>query len=212
MLKEFIYEIPLEEFNTFFSPIREKTHIIILLMETIKLILIGNTRKIDKVCGKIILKIDKESRLYYQTTNKYYSVSFPFSVEEVDSKLNFKYYSLCIDSRITSDIIGLFSCSNKFATCSPEDFIDSIFDFGEQQYIYEIWGLTKYLLFFEDGYIRYDFDSENENGRLHPLIHYDIFYSNASTFKIGLYKENDIKDFQDFLNLRTNCHFIEKLK
>ena len=98
---------------------------------------------------------------------------------------------------------------NKFTSCSAEDLIDSVFDFGDDNYIHEIWTLIKYLLLFEDGYIRYDFDKDRESGRTHPLFHYDIFYSNKSTFKVGLYSQKAIEDFQDFLNIRTDCHFIE---
>lgn len=63
---------------------------------------------------------------------------------------------------------------------------------------------------FEEGYIRYDYDEEHENGDLHPLNHLDIFYSSKPTFKIGL-RDRYQKDYLvNLVNRETNCIYLDK--
>ncbi|OSI12532.1 hypothetical protein BWD07_05380 [Neisseria canis] len=71
--------------------------------------------------------------------------------------------------------------------------------------VYEI---LNSLLIMEDGYIRYDHDEERENGKLHPLYHYDIFYESGNTFKIGLTQKINVENLIDFVDITTDCHYI----
>lgn len=210
-MDNYSFEIDEKSYELFFSPIREKRHVILLLMNSIKYMLIDNQLEKNLIKGKMILnKTEKETRLFFQDVNKLYSISFPFTFKIQDEEFKFTYNKMPIDSRVTSDIKGLFSCEDKFVACSPEDFIDSVFEFEDHQYIYEIWGLTKFLMLHEDGYIRYDYDTDNEDGKLHPLNHYDIFYTNNATFKLGLHHITNIDNFIDLLNKSTNCNYIER--
>ena len=205
------FDIDEHSYDLFFSPIREKRQIIILLMESIKYMLIDSQFDKTLIKGKMILnKTEKETRLFFQDTNKLYSINFPFTFENKENNFLIKYNKMTINNRITSDVKGLFSCEDKFTSCSPDDFIDSVFEFEDHNYIYDIWGLTKFLMLHEDGYIRYDYDKENEDGKIHPLNHYDVCYTNSATFKIGLYDNIELNHFEDLLNKTTNCHYIEK--
>lgn len=65
-----------------------------------------------------------------------------------------------------------------------------------------------WLLSFNDGYIRYDYDSEHENGSIHPLYHLDIFFSNYATFKIGLARRYQINDLLDLLDQEKSCKYL----
>ena len=49
--------------------------------------------------------------------------------------------------------------------------------------------LITFLLSFEAGYLRFDIDELNANGKMHPKEHLDINYSTGCTFKLGLSKE-----------------------
>ncbi|MCI5147779.1 MAG: hypothetical protein D3923_20140 [Candidatus Electrothrix sp. AR3] len=67
----------------------------------------------------------------------------------------------------------------------------------------------------EDGYIRYDIDPENyekfkKRGEKHkhPENHYDVFYSNNLTFKIGLKSIITYSEFIDLLNVNTDCNYL----
>jgi hypothetical protein len=76
------------------------------------------------------------------------------------------------------------------------------------------------MLSFEEGYIRYDFDTKNSSEKiymnepqkkyLHPTYHLDIFLHTYSTFKVGLSDKINVVDFQNILSPNVNCHFLNK--
>ena len=69
-------------------------------------------------------------------------------------------------------------------------------------------GFLRELLLMEDGYIRYDYDEEHKNGDLHPLNHYDLFYSSHATFKIGLNAILSEDEFVDLLDIKSDCKYL----
>jgi hypothetical protein len=205
------YEFVLDEndLEKFFFPIRNKFDIIKILMYSIKFMLIDKYITKVKPSGKIILIVNKASRLFFFTDKKYYTITFPFSIIEKDDNLIFssKYIDE-LDSKLTSDIINLLKCNNnEFMECGY-DFIEPILEYSDSNKY--IWTLIHELIFGEDGYLRYDYDEEHQNGKAHPLNHYDIFYSSTSTFKIGLNNIITHNDLIDLVNLNTDCHFISK--
>ena len=115
-------------------------------------------------------------------------------------------------------LVGVFTgiYVRKLRNCSL-DFIAPICEFEENCNEF-FWAFLRELLLMEDGYIRYDFDSEHFSeykkrgeDHKHPENHYDLFYSTQATFKLGL--ENKIKDTEliDLLNINTNCKYIKNL-
>ena len=58
---------------------------------------------------------------------------------------------------------------------------------------------------------RYDHDEGRSNGHIHPLHHFDVFYSSGSTFKLGSADGVSKEQFVDVLNLNTNCHFVSPI-
>ncbi len=60
----------------------------------------------------------------------------------------------------------------------------------------------------EDGYIRYDYDLKNKNGKKHPLYHLDINYSSGVTYKVGLRHAVSDSEFQDILDVKTDCAYL----
>lgn len=50
----------------------------------------------------------------------------------------------------------------------------------------------------DHGYFRFDDDMNNENGNIHPRYHFDIFYKNSTSIKIGYDK---FAEFDCFLSL-----------
>lgn len=86
------------------------------------------------------------------------------------------------------------------------EFAESVDDIA--QFDLRIWALFRDLLISEEGYIRYDYDEEHENGHHHPINHFDVFFSNSSTFKLGLHSRTDIDAFIDLLDSNTECHYV----
>src|SRR5690606_6988326 len=182
--------------------IKSKIDVLLILLESCRFML-TNPISTEKSVNKLILSINKSSRLFFFTENKYYSISFPFNVIEENGKLCFNFKNMMdVDSRSISELITLL-IDDSFQSSSSLDFADPI-DNLEKSFNTNVWIVFRELLFSEDGYIRYDFDTEGHKKakqklkeHTHPEHHYDIFYNSANTIKFGLYK-HDLKD--DFIN------------
>lgn len=213
MSKEISINIEKSFLEIIIKPIRKKEDIIRLLLETIRFFLIGYSHKNDEF-GKIIIKINKMSRVIYQTKNKIFSINFPFSIKE-NGKLKYEILDTTLkiqfDNKIISSLIELLN-EGILDENYLIDFLDKI-DQIEQTLNYnddnKIWKLLKKLLFLECGYLRFDYDEEYQNGDYHPINHYDIYYSNSNTFKLGLNETIDVEKFIDLLDITTPCHFIK---
>jgi len=194
--------------DRFFKPIRSKAEVIEVLMETIRYMLLNPIVDEEDRAGKIILKIDKMNRLFFFTNKKYFSIVFPFFAIKKENGYLFSFKNkIEIDSRLISQVLSIIKCDEFKAHCSL-DFIEPICDY-EEECDENFWIFLRELLLMEDGYIRYDYDEEHENGNLHPLNHYDLFYSSHATFKIGLNQELDESDFLDLLDINSDCKYLD---
>ena len=65
------------------------------------------------------------------------------------------------------------------------------------------------LLVFEPAYIRFDEDAKRQDGDIHPLYHFDIFYSNAPTLKIGSKAKINFDEFNRILEKNgQSCKYL----
>lgn len=214
-MKEFRFSLSSLLVEKYFSPIRDKTKIIKLLMEAMRLMLVNPTIDQRLIKGEMVLRIDKMSRLFFFTEDKYFSIIFPFFLMEDNSKYSFYSHVISdIDSKIISQVLSIINCNEFNSVCSL-DFVEPIVNFDDR-FEESFWQFLKELLIMEDGYIRYDFDNDNfvrakarGEEHKHPENHYDIFYSNRSTFKIGLKKKIPESKFIDLLDTSTNSAYIE---
>lgn len=198
--------------------IKTKAHIIEILMEAVRFILLQNDSDFivnnDDATGKMILYIDKMSRLFFFTDKKYYSIVFPFHFLEEGNKYKIIFKSnIEVTSQLISKVISIIKCDEFKEQCSL-DFVTPICD-AEDDCDENFWEFLRELLLMEDGYIRYDFDQEEYNKARergeedrHPLNHYDLFYSTNTTFKLGLKERLTQDGFLDLLNVNTDCKFI----
>lgn len=204
-----VYEFNISQvyLNKFFKPIRNKAEVIEVLMEAIRYMLLNPTVEEEHRVGKIILKIDKMNRLFFFKNEKYFSIVFPFFATKYDEDYLFSFKNkIEIDSRLISQVISIIKCDEFKANCSLE-FAQPICDYQEEC-DENFWEFLRELLLMEDGYIRYDYDEEHENGDLHPLNHYDLFYSSHVTFKIGLNQKLEEDDFLDLLDIKSACKYL----
>lgn len=220
MKTSFQIEIDPASISIFFPPnrIKEKIQIIEILLEALRYILNGERKSIIRKQQKIIFHKEKMSRIFFVNENKTYSINFPFNLLFENDKISINYKNI-IDLN-SYNISTLISFIKSFNISSENcfDFAEQVIDFEEitkENY----WLLIKDLLLFEEGYIRYDKDEvgyneavkKNEKHR-HPLNHYDIFYSNEVTFKLGLEYDIFDKEFIDTLNTNTNCKYLKNCR
>ena len=208
-MKRFEFSVDAYQAEWMLSAVRSKRDLISLLMRTIKIMLLLPL-PIPEVVGKVILHVDKMSRLFYVFEGKIFSINFPYTVIEDNGLLVFRsIHQANINSAVTSNVLSVLEINNAFDNPEILSFAEPISDIC--QYDEDFWSLLLELLMYEDGYIRFDHDEERSNAQRHPIDHLDIFYTSGSTFKIGMYSCISHDYFCDLLNLNTDCHFLASI-
>lgn len=197
--------------------IRKKEDVIILLLETVKMFSTGIVIPDSERKGKVILKIDKMSRLFFEIENKCFSFNFPFSIKESTEK-EIIVYDCILDISLDAKIISIFLSIFSAKVLDKESLEDIFFELLEVEDLVSnkisnrniVWKILEKLMLFESGYLRYDYDLEYENGLMHPINHLDICFSSGNTFKIGLHDNYNIERLVDIMDIQTECYFLEK--
>ncbi|MDL2399712.1 hypothetical protein [Rhizobium mayense] len=205
------FDFDLDRFQTeqVFSAIRTKEDVIKLWMRAVKIVSAYVKPEAGTAVSQMRLHVDKMSRLFFIDADKVFSVNFPFFTQESDGWFYFSCSSCSsVDSRVTSEVLSLISTHNVLALDDLYLFLDPIAAAVEIDS--SVWSLFKYLMTCDDGYLRFDHDVARENGDLHPKNHIDIFYSTATTFKIGLSDRMSVIEFADLLDVGTDCHFLHR--
>lgn len=193
--------------------IRSKEDLVILLIESMKVFLIGDIITESDIKGKVMIKIDKMSRIIFEIENKYFSFNFPFGVGSRSDHESITFYDidtrLDLNSKNLSIILSIFN-EGVMKNNSLEDIYIELLYMEDIEYKEDILKVVKKLMLFESGYIRYDYDSEHADGHIHPLYHFDVYYSSNNSIKLGLRNELKIEEFVDLLDVKTNCYYIYK--
>ena len=193
----------------------QKDYTMVLLEITRKLL--NNYDAIEKVTSPsqayIKLVIDKQSRLFvYLSKDKYYSF-------EYSNKVEVDLYTKEVKSIYTTSGINctLELISNAISILNDVK-SDSIIEVYESRDIedafinMEAYRLLEYFWAHEPCYLRYDYDSLNSKGALHPLNHLDVNISVNGSYKIGLRSRLAPEEFENIVNKSTDCYYlIEKL-
>jgi len=207
------------------SAIRDKFTLISLLLNIYTKEFLSEEEKSYNL--KIIFQDEKRSsRIFLKENGNLQIQSFhsPFKIIENNDEYELRLESSIITSYISSvEISFLKTFFNKVDTFYTnmesfyEAFLSTIDSFSENDNSYisdakqaDYWKMILYLIEFEPGYMRYDFDEKNDNGKIHPLHHLDINYSNNATYKLGLEAKLTPELFLDLINKETDCFFLSK--
>jgi hypothetical protein len=192
-------------------PLRTKKDFLVLLLDTVKLFFVDDHIHENK--GSVVIAIDKMSRVFYRIENKYFSIAFPFYLEQIEQE--YRIYDNNSDVEIDNKMLSIITRiihNFDFDEVSVEkiydDFCRDICEEYEYSIIESAWKVMTRMLAMELGYIRYDMDEEHENGELHPLNHLDVNYSSNCTYKLGLHSKIEIDDLIDILDIKKKCGFI----
>lgn len=213
-MKIYEFDMPYTLQNTAVKPIRNKENLILLLLEVVKVMTVENyNNRLSINHYKLVLVVDKMSRLFFRLEDKIFTVNFPLMVKEKDNRLAFSYNGLVIDSYTSSLLISIFrkeGIISKGIEFLYEQIIEEFisYELNDNNDIY--YELINLFIYFEPGYLRYDLDIDHYVEGIHPLKHLDINYNDNNTFKIGIEDnaEIDINWMIDFVNIKTNCRFL----
>ena len=167
----------------------------------------------------IIVKHDSY-RIIFQEPDKIFSICFPFKIENIDNNFIITdFYNNEIRNAELSLLKSIFKKDeeeNKADVSELKDPLDFYSDLEEIFIDYpdilwkvnDVWQIVIKLLTYEYGYIRFDDDPINANGKIHPLFHFDMAYCNYATYKFGLNKRISLDQFIDMFNPETDqLHF-----
>lgn len=197
-------KIPPYKINIFLKPIRNKNDCVSILLETVENFRDPN-QAIKQIQNNTMLL--ENGRLFVFLENKYFSIKFPFKIK-IEEEIKFYINNIELNSKILSAI--------RYAFLNISNSIRNILYQIEKEYEQinkdEIEEIIIAMLLLDDGYLRYDHDAKNENGKLHPLNHLDIFYTNNSV-KLGLKDRLSQKNFVKIISKKYDkcCYLIENL-
>lgn len=206
-MKEFDFPLDKFQIERLTMPIRTKRDVMLVWMNALKIISVYVEPHESQQIGMLSLRVAKMSRIFVLSPAGSFSMSLPFSVKEDEGKIIFgsPFYPE-IDNFATSSIIALLTSFDVLNAVSPEAFFDPVADLSEHHNF--IWQLLLELMIADDGYLRVDHDPKRKNGLLHPLNHIDVFYSQRTTFKVGLERKHELDEFIDLLDVKTDCRFL----
>jgi len=188
-----------------FMPIRDKIDYARVILFSARFLLLNINSTTPNCSCKLRVIIDKMSRLFFYKNDKYYSISFPFSITIENEQI----IQLRTQSGMNVDFANLSSAISIIEHDAFKLNPSAIEFWLEGDAHYEIGLLLIEQIFqTEPAYIRYDIDEKNQNGRIHPLIHLDVNYSSYGTYKLGLEKNIDDSIFESIMNINTNCSYL----
>jgi hypothetical protein len=207
-MKRIEYKLEEVDVDWIFSPVRSKPDIIRFLMRIIKLILISKPSFDNLEGDKAVLIVSKMSRIFFLSPKKHFSICLPFKIKITEHN-EIKLYSKCdteMTSMLTSQVLSVLESDTLMTSGNMWDFTAPVLEIYES--IPDFWSVFRELLIFEEGYIRYDHDADNENKDLHPLHHLDVCYSSSPSFKLGLKGPLTAASLIDALEPSTNCSYL----
>lgn len=218
-VKRWKFVIPYFNRDKFFSAVRERWHIIMILLEAIEYML-TNTKSGEFDSDLMFcLNVQKMSRIFFVSPDKYYSIYFPFTVEIIDEEVKIRNDDYDIDAMTVSMLKSIFKEPNSRSVKGCSESITGVFEDMDIDMDIDMENKINFIVYnlltMEPGYIRYDYDPkthklfcDNKKGLLHPENHYDINYTQGGTFKIGLYDKLKIDDVIRLLNVEDECLFL----
>lgn len=148
---------------------------------------------------------------YLPDHKKIVIMSFPFNIDLKFKSICLKYKDKDIRPREISMIKSVLNYMYDKNHTLYDSIIEVLFDMelnNEEERVLN--DIVVELLSFNEGYIRYDYDPENEQGKIHPLYHLDLFFSNQSTFKIGLLRRYKMNDLLELLDYEKPCKYLNE--
>jgi hypothetical protein len=198
------------------SAIRDKSSIIKLLINIVRVLIVWPMKPLENLVieGKedeilLILNIQRMSRVFICENNKIHTFQFPFDLTVSDEKIKIYYNYIELNSGVLTILSNTFAHFNDDQSIEKilDDYWVAIDDFEINKEEAEIYsGLITYLLSFEPGYLRFDYDDRPLQN--HPLNHLDVYYTNKNTFKIGVQSKLDYKKMIAILDTVSPCLMV----
>lgn len=143
-------------------------------------------------------------RALIKKSDGFFSMSLPFHIIDEGDRLCFNIDK--VKERADGRMISLFR--NAIATINERGYIspDELILSWSEAFNVDLPTAMDYcealisILTEDHGYFRFDDDPKNENGRVHPRFHFDFFYKNTSSLKLGSHGPVNIDFFHSIFD------------
>jgi len=150
------------------------------------------------------------SRALVKKQAGFFSMAIPFQIVETPDGVRFNFNSLAEEvSGLLISIIRNAITTSRHGFCH-ENIAASIEDnFNVGINLAAIYSDSFIELLCDDhGYLRFDDDPVNENGTVHPRYHFDFFYKNSSSIKIGMDGFVDLECFYSLFDRTLSKRYL----
>lgn len=167
----------------------------------------NSENKESTIMPYIIINTNETNRLYIIKSSQIVSFAFPLNL--IEKTTGWKIH--CMDLELTSSIITIAKTISEECRKNPTVPYSIIAENYDRSDSDQYGGIKLYekIAFSEPAYLRYDFDPKSYHEKKHPINHLDINFIPKLSYKIGLYKKIEIKDFEQILFPKTSCWFIK---
>lgn len=145
-----------------------------------------------------------------------FSMSIPFQV--VDEGERFFFNDNFLKEKVDGKLISILRNAIEVVRTDGKMHEDVILSISES-FSLELHEATRYCdAFFvaiseDSGYFRFDDDPDNEDGDIHPRLHFDFFYSRSGSIKMGIDASPDFETLCSlFLPGENRPYLIKKPK
>ncbi|WP_272517933.1 hypothetical protein [Providencia sp. PROV221] len=174
--------------NSFWA-VRSTSDNLYNLLQVLEIILSCNDSRVNQSSDfDLAIFTGSYNRVLVRKPDGYFTMNFPFKIEDQGENLLISYdiFHMVIDLRIISML------RNAIQTCkirgyTHEEIILSLhynFSVPVKEAI-EVCDTFISLISEDHGYFRFDDDPVNQNGNIHPRFHFDFFFKNTSSVKLG---------------------------
>lgn len=142
-------------------------------------------------------------RALIKKKNGYFSMSIPFQIIDNGESIAFNYDLIgqAVDGQFISILRNAILTSRE-GSFSHDQVVCTLCDHFGLEFSDAILYLDAFIALLADdhGYFRFDDDVENANGDIHPRYHFDFFYKNTSSIKIGMDAQIDMNCFYSLVD------------
>jgi len=141
----------------------------------------------------------------------FYTMCLPFKIIDYGGNISFNYdeYKMPVDSFFISVMRSCVEACRDYGY-SHEDIIANImtnYDVNHRDAV-NYCDIFTNLITEDHGYFRFDDDKTRENGRIHPRYHFDFYYKNSSSVKVGIEKNINFSFFKRLFDCETERPYV----
>jgi hypothetical protein len=142
-------------------------------------------------------------RVLIRKQDGYFSMSIPFQIIDEGDFITFNFDAIgeVVNGALISILRNAMSTAKEYPMAQDAIAMSLEDSFGLNSYDISMYCGAFFALLADDhGYFRVDDDPGNQNGDIHPRYHFDFFYKNTSTVKVGLDDMVDVECFYDLFS------------